>query len=47
MLDYGVNQGILAVFEVVGSRFLYVEVVDMMTVRSLVEFYISEDYREN
>lgn len=46
MLDYGVNQGILAVFEIVGSRFLYVEVVDMMTVRSLVEFYISEDYRE-
>lgn len=46
MLDYGVKQNILAVFEVSGSRYLYVEVVDALTVRSLVEFYITEDYRE-
>lgn len=44
MLDYGVSQGILAVFKIGSGDYLYVEVLDIATVKSLVEFYINEDY---
>ena len=46
MLDYGVSQGILAVFSVGTGDYLYVEIVDVPTIKSLVEFYITEDYAD-
>lgn len=46
MLNYGVTQGILAVFSIEGSSYLYVEIVDVPTIKSLVEFYITEDYTD-
>lgn len=46
MLDYGVSQGILAVVKIASTGYLYVELLDASTITSLIEYYITEDYRE-